>query len=73
MTSATRPPLDVHVRLAVFRTDGYECQHCGVIGTFLTLQVDHVVPWSWGGTHIFENLQTLCVDCNRRKGARYVG
>lgn len=71
--SKTRTALDLHLRLAVFRRDSYTCQHCGLVGSYFSLEVDHVMPWSWDGPDEFENFQTLCGPCNRRKGARYVG
>ena len=70
MNSAARAPLGIHLRIAVFRRDGYRCQHCGLIGTREQLEVDHVAPFSRGGPDSFHNLQTLCRPCNRRKGAR---
>jgi 5-methylcytosine-specific restriction endonuclease McrA len=30
-------------------------------------EIDHKVPLSKGGEHILDNLQMLCLDCNRRK------
>lgn len=68
-----RARFDLHFRLAVFRRDAYRCQHCGFRGTFFELQLDHVIPWSWGGPDDYDNFQTLCRACNRRKGNRYIG
>ena len=43
------------------------CLRCGSIDN---LQVDHVVSlYNWGKTE-WNNLQTLCGKCNRRKGTR---
>lgn len=70
-SSAPRRPLGVHLRIAVFRRDGYCCRHCGRSGGLHDLEVDHIVPRSLAGPDDFDNLQTLCQGCNRRKGARF--
>ncbi len=47
--------------------DGFRCRACGSSPAkrhAVSLQVDHVLPWSRGGETIFENLQTLCETCN---------
>ena len=36
-------------------------------GTLMTK--DHIVPKKHGGKDIISNMQTMCVDCNRAKGA----
>jgi 5-methylcytosine-specific restriction endonuclease McrA len=33
----------------------------------IELEVDHKVPVAQGGSDALDNLQTLCVDCNRGK------
>lgn len=48
-------------RLAVFERDGHVCVRCGSTDR---LEVDHILPKSCGGPHIFENLRTLCKSCN---------
>lgn len=55
------------LRVAVYRRDRFTCLHCGARRT---LSIDHIHPFSKGGTTEFENLQTLCRSCNSRKGAR---
>lgn len=49
--------------------DKNRCRYCGANGDALgvELQYDHVHPWSKGGRTSVENLQLLCVKCNRMK------
>lgn len=51
----------------ILERDDFRCQHCGV-RRFLT--VDHIIALDNGGTNEPENLQTLCRNCNSRKGNR---
>ncbi|HEU4977707.1 MAG TPA: HNH endonuclease signature motif containing protein [Solirubrobacteraceae bacterium] len=64
--TARREPIPRAVRQAVFERDGGRCVECGA--TF-DLQYDHVIPLALGGASTAENLQVLCAECNRRKGA----
>lgn len=50
----------------VFARDGYKCRHCGATNR---LEVDHIIPIARGGENSFDNYQTLCRPCNRRKWA----
>jgi 5-methylcytosine-specific restriction endonuclease McrA len=59
-----------HVRELVLERDGHACRHCGGSEQ---LTMDHVVPWSLGGSDDPSNLQTLCMSCNRAKGATVDG
>jgi HNH endonuclease len=63
---AGRARVPIEIRRAVFERDGGRCIECG--GNF-DLQYDHVIPFSLGGATTIANLQLLCADCNRRKGA----
>jgi 5-methylcytosine-specific restriction endonuclease McrA len=58
------------VRVSVLHRDGYKCLFCGCSAKQVQLEVDHIVPFSQGGSNDPSNLQTLCFDCNRGKGAR---
>jgi superfamily II DNA or RNA helicase len=46
------------------------CRECGRKVPRDLVEGDHVVPWSRGGPTAMENLQALCIACNRRKGIR---
>jgi 5-methylcytosine-specific restriction endonuclease McrA len=50
-------------RRAVFARDGWTCQYCG--GNAENL--DHVVPRSRGGLHVWENVVAACRRCNAKK------
>ena len=54
------------VRRAVFERDGGQCLRCG---SGFDLQYDHIIPVALGGATTAQNLQLLCGDCNRSKGA----
>lgn len=49
----------------VFKRDNYTCSYCGVQGG--KLEVDHIIPFSKGGTDNLNNLTTSCRHCNRQK------
>ena len=55
------------LRKRVFERDAYRCVACG---THVDLSCDHIIPESKGGPTTFPNLQTMCLPCNMRKGAR---
>jgi hypothetical protein len=54
------------VKLAVWQRCGGACTECGA--THL-LEFDHIIPVAMGGSSGERNLQLLCADCNRAKGA----
>ena len=62
-----RQPIPQAVKDAVWRRDEGRCRNCG---SQSFLEFDHIVPHSKGGPTTYRNLQLLCQDCNRRKGAR---
>ncbi|GAA4900168.1 5-methylcytosine-specific restriction endonuclease McrA [Stackebrandtia albiflava] len=53
-------------RRAVFARDGWRCVYCeGPAET-----IDHVMPRSRGGAHIWENVVASCARCNHKKNDR---
>jgi 5-methylcytosine-specific restriction endonuclease McrA len=55
-------------RRAVFARDGGRCVYCGGPAN----SVDHVVPRSRGGRHVWENVVAACRKCNHIKGDRHI-
>lgn len=67
-------PFRAHVALsrrAVLVRDGRTCQfsHCDRTAS----TVDHVVPRSRGGDHVWDNVVAACPTCNARKSDRLLG
>ena len=54
------------VRIFVWQRDGGKCVQCGARER---LEFDHVIPVALGGATTPRNIQLLCEDCNRAKGA----
>lgn len=70
--TAPRSP-NLRTRWLVLDRDRFTCVGCGASpattpGT--VLHVDHVMPYSQGGTTEIDNLQTLCDRCNLGKSDR---
>ncbi|WP_231402806.1 HNH endonuclease [Hymenobacter guriensis] len=62
-----------HKRLAIYLRDGLACAYCGAgveAGTKFTL--DHLMPYSLGGSNKETNLVTCCLSCNSARGNRDV-
>ncbi|MBA7709709.1 hypothetical protein ES703_118632 [subsurface metagenome] len=62
---------------ATFIQDSFTCQECGYHKTLeghpwlpdmSNLECDHIIPLARGGETSMSNLQTLCKECNRKKG-----
>jgi hypothetical protein len=62
-----REPIPMSVRRGVWFRDGRCCQWCGA---FDNLQLDHIVPWSNGGSDRSDNLRLLCANCNETRSNR---
>ncbi len=62
----TRVPLS---RRALFARDEHRCQYCGRAAE----NIDHVIPRSRGGAHVWENVVASCRPCNAKKEDRLPG
>lgn len=67
---------------ATFLRDNFTCQECGYhrmqedrswLPDFSNLECDHIIPLAKGGETDMGNLQTLCRECNRKKGVSVPG
>jgi hypothetical protein len=67
--AAERRAIPASVRRTVFVRDGRRCVMCGETGE---LVLDHVIPWSMGGSDEPRNLRVLCWWCNSSRGNRGV-
>lgn len=62
-----RAKVSNELRQEIFERDGYTCVNCRSKEKE-SLEIDHIKPISKGGKTEPDNLQTLCHDCNVRKG-----
>jgi 5-methylcytosine-specific restriction endonuclease McrA len=71
LTRFVRVPYRIQVpltRRAVFARDGGRCAYCSAPAT----SIDHVIPRSRGGQHVWENVVASCGRCNHTKADRHV-
>ena len=60
-----RAKLSNKMRFQILKRDGERCKICG---STKNLEIDHIYPISKGGKTTMDNLQTLCHNCNVKKG-----
>jgi hypothetical protein len=53
------------VRQKVLKKYDFKCTHCN---STKNLAIDHIKPYSKGGSDTIKNLQVLCKSCNSKKG-----
>lgn len=56
--------IPIGTKQVVYARDGGICQCCG---SSQSLEYDHIMPFSCGGTSSVSNIQLLCLQCNRSK------
>lgn len=54
----------------VVRRDNNTCQNCGKILLDKEIEIDHIIPYSRGGSSDESNLRVTCLECNRKKGKK---
>lgn len=59
------------MRFSIYERDRYRCRKCGAYGRYAQLEIDHIIPIAKGGKSTYDNLQTLCHNCNVEKGDTY--
>lgn len=65
--------IPLRLRARILTKFGQKCSICGASpkkGNDVELHVDHIVPFSKGGTHSEHNLRVLCGNCNLGRGNR---
>jgi 5-methylcytosine-specific restriction endonuclease McrA len=55
---------------ALLFINSYQCAKCNVKVNLDNSEADHIDPFSKGGITELSNGQILCIECNRKKGAR---
>ncbi len=71
MPREERQAVPVALRHQILTRDRFRCVLCGnspATDPRVTLQLDHIKPFSQGGLSVPENLRTLCADCNVGRG-----
>ena len=62
------------MRAQAFKRDNYTCKHCGKLFDKSNLVGDHIIPIAVGGPEFdINNVQTLCIQCNKLKTKRDAG
>lgn len=67
MKTPSRNAIGSQRRFALLQRDGFACLYCGARPGNDRLHLDHVIPWSRGGSDHDRNLVTACDRCNLGK------
>ncbi len=67
--AAAASKISPRLQAEVFSKKGRYCHMCGAGPDQVRLQIDHIIPESWGGKTEFENLEPLCEEHNHGKQA----
>ena len=64
----SRPKFNVKDKVALYAAQKQKCNGCARQFPIRNLTLDHIKPFSKGGTDKPSNLQLLCNSCNSTKG-----
>ena len=59
----------------IYQRDEYICQYCGIhcyesyVSNSSAVTIDHIIPYTLGGSDEADNLITCCRECNGIKGS----
>lgn len=68
-----RKPISTALRTFIFNRDKYTCRYCGEFDYQTdSIEIDHLVPISLGGSNHRLNLVVACTNCNRTKSNHLV-
>lgn len=62
-----RDVIPYHIRMGVLYRDGFHCQLCPSGYSKDAKELDHIIPWSAGGSDRTENLRVLCEAHNQER------
>ena len=65
-----RKYLSPKIRWKVYSRDNFTCVYCGRKPPEVALEIDHIIPVSYGGGNNMDNLATSCNQCNAGKKNR---
>jgi len=68
-----RPKIGQGLRNAILNRDKHRCVYCEYTptsypGLSISIHIDHILPYSYGGSDTSENLVVACSKCNRYGG-----
>lgn len=55
-------------RIEILTRDRHKCRYCQCAVTIESANIDHVVPYKYGGLTEIDNLVACCRACNKAKG-----
>jgi hypothetical protein len=58
------------MKAARLKEQGHRCAHCQRPISMASCHLDHIIPFSRGGSNLYGNMQALCEGCNLSKGNR---